>query len=87
MRVGCDGIQYRRPVANTAITPTFRFGAMCKCHIAQMGRRMISTSEKTLMAAEMTTMRFLLTQSEARRGFQVASIGWHSQRTVKKTAM
>ena len=87
MRVGCDGIQYRRPVANTAITPTFRFGAMCKCHIAQMGRRMISTSEKTLMAAEMTTMRFLLTQSEARRGFQVASIGWHSKRTVKKTAM
>ena len=87
MKIGCDGIQYRRPVANTALAPSFRFGAMCKCHIAQMGRRMISTSEKTLMAAEMTTMRFLLTQSAARRGSQVAWIGWHSNRTVKKTAV
>lgn len=87
MRVGCGGIQYRRPVANTALTPTFRFGAMCKCHIAQMGRRIINTSEKILMAAVMTSMRFLLTQSVARRGFQVAWIGWHWKRTVKKTAM
>ena len=50
------------PVAKTATTPAFRFGAICKCHVAHMGSRRFRRSENTLTAPETTTAVFLLMQ-------------------------
>lgn len=55
-------MKYSSPVVKTALTPAFRFGAICKCQIAQSGSVMLRRSEKTLTVPETTNIVFLLMQ-------------------------
>lgn len=55
-------LTYSNPVANIAESPSFRFGAICKCHIAQTGSIRFNKSENTLTVLDTTRTKLRLTQ-------------------------
>ncbi len=57
-----NGSKYSSPVAKMALTPSLRFGAICKCHVAQSGRSMLSKSDNTLTALDTNSTMFLSIQ-------------------------
>ena len=69
------------------MTPAFRFNAICKCHIAQIGNSKIERSENVLNALETTESTFRLMQWPLYDGFQTSQIGWHSKMVEKKVHM
>lgn len=78
---------HSNPVVKMAMTPAFLFGAICKCHVAQIGRSRFRRSENTLTALETTSSIFLLIQclvSSPKEGFQTSQIGRHSKIIEKK---
>ena len=59
---GKEMFGHSSPVAKIATIPAFRFGAICKCHVAHIGSRRFRRSENTLTAPEATRTVFLLMQ-------------------------
>ena len=79
-------ITYKRPVAKTAEICHFFLVAICNSQMARIGKISMHRSDKTFHTPVVMKTELISTQVPSSVGFQIFSLGLHSNMTTKNMA-